>query len=348
MALEAGLQVQYLPLAAEPAARWDDVLGVASFAGPARSQAPVRGQAPAAFPVEAIPFAEVRTPILGSAAGGLCEIWRSHQPLESGHRWRVHYRRGTDILFGSITVDEAQGLHTATADAYREVFGTLDELAYPYLLRIWNYLPQINIEAAGSERYWQFNSGRRSALLASHRDVAVNVPAACALGSVPDSPLAIYFLACREPPTLIENPRQVKAYEYPDQYGPRPAFSRAAIMRESAGAMLFISGTASIVGHRTLHVGDVAAQTREILLNIEALLDESNRALSQPHDHRRFTFENLAYKVYVRDRADLPLIQAELARTLGTAPQILYLQADVCRPDLLVEVEAVGRDSACD
>jgi chorismate lyase/3-hydroxybenzoate synthase len=339
MALEAGLQVEYLPLAADPVARWDDVLGVASFdADPA-----VR--LPTAF-ADSVPFADVRTPVLGSPRG-LCEIWRSHQPLESGHRWRVHYRAGTDVLFGSISVSEQDGLHAATADAYREIFTTLDELAYPYLLRIWNYLPQINVEADGSERYWQFNSGRRSALLTSHRDVAVNVPAACALGSAWGSPLVVYFLACREQPTLIENPRQVKAYEYPSQYGPKPAFSRAAIIRESTGAMLFISGTASIVGHETLHVGDVAAQTREILLNIEALLDEANRVSAKPHGHEHFGFESLAYKVYVRNRDDVPLIQSQLQGTLGAQAQILYLQADVCRHDLLVEIEAVGRESVC-
>ena len=47
----------------------------------------------------------------------------------------------------------------------------------------------------------------------------------------------------------------------------------------------------------------------------------------------------LAYKVYVRHAADLPLIQSQL----HTQAQVLYLLADVCRQDLLVEIEAVGR-----
>jgi chorismate lyase / 3-hydroxybenzoate synthase len=345
MALETGLQVDYLPLAAQASARWDGVLGVASFDG-----------VPSSLAANDIPVADIRTPVLGSS-GEVCEIWRTRQRVESGQWSRVHYRRGDEVLFGCISVPESEcreagerrdggtsALHAATSQAYREIFATLDKLAYPHLLRVWNYLPQINVDTHGTERYRQFNSARRSALVASGRDVTGNVPAACALGSVTGSPLVIYFLASRESPTVIENPRQVSAYEYPPQYGPKPAFSRASVLRETSGAILFISGTASIVGHQTVHAGDVAAQTRETLVNIEALLGEANRVSGAA----RFGLETLAYKVYVRNGADLPLIQSQLDTALGPRAQVVYLQADICRQDLLVEIEAIGRNHDCD
>jgi chorismate lyase/3-hydroxybenzoate synthase len=362
MALEAGLQVDYLPLAARASARWDGVLGIATF--------DVSPSSP--LPANDVPVADIKTPVLGSTGapqpGEVCEIWRTHQRVESGQRARVHYRRGDDVLFGCISVAEsecrqadergdgdASALHAATSQAYREIFATLDELAYPHLLRVWNYLPQINVDTHGMERYRQFNSARRNALVASGRDLKGNVPAACALGSVNGSPLVIYFLASREAPTVIENPRQVSAYEYPSQYGPKPAFSRASVLRETSGAILFISGTASIVGHQTVHAGDVEAQTRETFVNIEALLGEANRVSggAQPHVGRRggrarFGLETLAYKVYVRNSADLPLIQSQLHAALGREAQVVYLQADICRQDLLVEIEAIGREHDCD
>jgi enamine deaminase RidA (YjgF/YER057c/UK114 family) len=278
-----------------------------------------------------------------AAAGELCEIWRTGERLESGQRSRVHYRRGEDILFGCICLPESEGLHAATSAAYGEIFAALNEIGYPYLLRVWNYLPRINVETQGSERYWQFNSGRRKALIASGRDVTGPVPAACALGSA-SGPLIIYFLASRAAPAVIENPRQVSAYEYPPRYGPKPVFSRASVRGERSGTVLFISGTASIVGHRTLHVGDVAAQTRETLVNIEALLQEAKRVSGRA----RFSLQTLAYKVYVRNRADLPVIQSQLEAALGSRARIIYLQADICRSDLLVEIEATGRESTCD
>jgi chorismate lyase / 3-hydroxybenzoate synthase len=333
MALAAGLQVDYIPLAARASARWDGVLGVATF-----DSNPV-------FTAEDIPVAQIRTPVLGSS-GEVCEVWRTRQRVESGQLSRVQYRRGDDILFGCICLPEIErensttsALHAATEQAYREIFATLDELAYPHLLRVWNYLPQINVDTYGTERYQQFNSARRTALLALGQKTTGNVPAACALGSVPGSLLVIYFLASREPPVAIENPRQVSAYEYPPQYGPKPAFSRASILRDASGDLLFISGTASIVGHETVHAGDVVAQTKEILVNIEALLSEANRVSTSS----RFAMETLAYKVYVRNSTDLPLIQSQLETALGSAIQAIYLQADICRADLLVEIEAIGR-----
>jgi chorismate lyase/3-hydroxybenzoate synthase len=92
------------------------------------------------------------------------------------------------------------------------------------------------------------------------------------------------------------------------------------------------------VGHRSLHPGDVAAQTRETLSNIEALVSEANRLLRGV----RFSMEALVYKVYVRRPADLPVIQAELAAAPGAAARTIYLQADICRQELLVEIEATS------
>ena len=97
-------------------------------------------------------------------------------------------------------------------------------------------------------------------------------------GPSSDSPVVVYFLAGRVAPVFVENPRQVSAYHYPREYGTHsPVFSRAALLRQAQSLTLFISGTASIVGHRSLHLGDTAAQTRETLTNIEALLGEANR-----------------------------------------------------------------------
>jgi enamine deaminase RidA (YjgF/YER057c/UK114 family) len=138
---------------------------------------------------------------------------------------------------------------------------------------------------------------------------------------------------------FVENPRQVSAYHYPPQYGShRPAFSRAALLTQGDRRTLFISGTASIVGHESLHVGDCAAQTRETLANIAALLEEANRVAAGTH----FDRGALAYKAYVRRSADLPVVQRELTSVLGPDAQIVYLQADICRQDLLVEIEATG------
>jgi len=82
----------------------------------------------------------------------------------------------------------------------------------------------------------------------------------------------VYFLASPARARALENPRQISAYRYPRDYGPdSPTFSRAAIAAATVGQQLFISGTASILGHESVHIGDAGAQARESAANIAAL-----------------------------------------------------------------------------
>ena len=74
------------------------------------------------------------------------------------------------------------------------------------------------------------------------------------------------------------------------------------------------------------------------MTNIEAVLAEANRLASQS----RFDLSSLYYKVCVRHPADLAQIRAELARCVADALKAVYLQADVCRQDLLLEIEATA------
>ncbi len=274
----------------------------------------------------------------------LCEIWHGGPDATQGRCGAIHYRHDDDVLFGVIELPETAfppdvdkaPLQQATESAYGQVLALIDALHFPHLLRCWNYMADINGHSAGLERYRQFNLGRHGAFLAHGRDVVGSVTAACALGFA-QGPLMIAFLAGRVAPLAIENPRQVSACHYPRQYGPRsPTFARANLVRWGSQELLFVSGTASIVGHATLHPGDVVAQTRETINNIEALLAEANRVAGQAS----FSLADLLYKVYVRHPADLRQIQTELAQRVGHSLRAVYLQADVCRQDLLIEIEA--------
>lgn len=293
-----------------------------------------------------IPCMHVAMPRL-DASDAICEVWQGSGSLTQGRRGDLQYSHDDEVLFGLIALPEAgfeatpgkAPLHQATESAYRRIFSLLDDLRFPHPFRFWNYIADINAHSFGMERYRQFNMGRQDAFLAHGRDVAGNVPAACALGST-HGPLTIAFLAGRVAPLSIENPRQTSAYEYPREYGPRsPTFSRACLARLGEEEVLFISGTASVVGHATLHPADVVAQTRETMVNIEAVLTEANRLSGRSG----FDPASLHYKVYVRHPADLARIRAELNRCVGNAPlKAVYLQADVCRSDLLLEIEATA------
>src|SRR5437879_1299420 len=157
MRAPAGLHLDYVSLAEYQAAEWGDVLGVATFSG---TRCRVRA------PVAEIPVAQVSTPVL-PGTGHVFEVWRCNRPATSGQRQRVRFRRTADMLFGCIAVSEAQlaaaaartdgvrrsrtghaaghgALHEATSQAYRESCAAVDAENYPHLLRVWNYLPDLN------------------------------------------------------------------------------------------------------------------------------------------------------------------------------------------------------------
>ncbi|WP_415036822.1 hypothetical protein [Azonexus sp.] len=294
---------------------------------------------PSAWPEQILPAR-----LLGTSATCWQEFWQCQPPCRAGQQNNLTWQRSGDILYGVIHLDEAEFAHSespplqaATESAYRQIFALLAAEQLPELWRVWNYFAAINTQTHGLERYRQFNSGRQAAFLACQAALSGKVPAACALG-LTQGPLSIAFMAGNTPGVAIENPRQVSAYFYPTAYGPKsPTFSRAMLARPPGQEILFISGTASILGHQTVHTGDVAAQTAESLNNILAVLAEANRqAHSAP-----FQAQELCYRAYVRRGTEQPLVARVLASILGRA-DICYIEADVCRSDLLVEIEATG------
>lgn len=292
-----------------------------------------------------------------------CELWSGLGSLQQGTAGAIHYQYDEDVLFGVMHLSESAfqatadktPLQQATTSAYDQIFTLIARLKYPNIFRFWNYIPNINTHSYELERYRQFNLGRHEAFLAHQRDVVGNnVPAACALGfNAPEfnasglnesgsnareqAVLSIAFMAGHVQPLAIENPRQISAYQYPEQYGPvSPTFSRASLVKLKQSELLLISGTASIVGHATQHVSDAVVQTREALANIEAILEQANLEAS----HANFSMADLHYRVYVRDPAHVVEIHDELKRYIATDFNVEYCQADICRKELLLEIEA--------
>ncbi|MDP2247637.1 MAG: hypothetical protein Q8J65_05860 [Nitrosomonadales bacterium] len=288
-----------------------------------------------------MPCIQVSMPLLSQSISS-CEVWLSTGSVSSGRFGEVRYRHDGETLFGVIELAQLPGsaetlpLQQATESAYRQIFALLDKERFPHVYRFWNYMPDINGFNHGLERYHLFNIGRQDAFLSSGREVAGSLPAACALGTR-NGPLAIAFIAGHTPTLAIENPRQIRAYQYPEQYGPRsPTFSRASLLRHAHEDILLVSGTASIIGHETLHVGDVLAQTRETLTNLQAVAMEANRLIDQV----KFSLKNMCYRVYVRHASDMPTIRDEMQRVIKGELQATFIQADICRQDLLLEIEA--------
>jgi chorismate lyase / 3-hydroxybenzoate synthase len=267
---------------------------------------------------------------------GLSEVWRGDGAVRYGRSGAIRFSEDARHLFGVIEIDEREhtDIGTAASAAYAAIVAFQRGSAKPHMLRMWNYFDAITRGEGDDERYQRFCVGRAEGL-GAHQLHAL--PAATAIGRRDgNSILQIYWLAATTTGHAIENPRQISAYHYPRQYGRvAPRFARAML---NAHGELLISGTASVVGHATHHDGDVAAQLGETLLNLDSLLQQAHA-----RDARcplRFSDSTLL-KVYLRYPETSAAVIAELYQHLPQRAGILVLAADICRDDLLIEIDGL-------
>ena len=244
--------------------------------------------------------------------------------IESGH-----------FMLGFSMIDAAEAIDRAAKELYA---GLLQISRGRHLYRVWNYVPQINSTVNGLERYRQFNIGRWQAFESAFGNhLRSHLPAASAVGINGDK-LVLVFAAGHLPARHLENPEQVPAYHYPHSYGPRsPGFARASLLHSDHLEVSFISGTASIRGHASMHTNNLAGQLEVTLDNLEIMGRQMEIDLfdaSTINDHWRF-------KCYLRHPQHLALVQELLSQRLGpVAENCIYLQADICRSELDIEMEA--------
>lgn len=272
----------------------------------------------------------------------LIEVWRSRVPVSHGRDEDLSYTLTDEILFGCLNypASAARAIETAVGRAYDAILGVLGKEGFPHLLRVWNYFSGITEDAGGLDRYQCFCRGRFEALARHYGEFDRKLPAASAVGTQGGG-FTLYFIAARTPGRHRENPRQISAYHYPPQYGPKsPSFARAMLKRWGDDYSLYISGTASIVGHQSLHAGAVHLQVQETLNNLSALIETTAREEGVGL-HGLTSLNRL--KVYIRHPQHLKAIQAGLDAVIPAHVPRLYLQADICRDDLLLEIEGIAR-----
>jgi len=282
----------------------------------------------------------VRIDLAPLAGRAHAEVWRGVRPARIGTAGPIRYVENGDCFAGwlSFSEDRFGGLVEAAEAAYLGLLALHAETPYHHVWRIWSFITDINEGDGDEERYRQFCLGRARAYAAAPgRPPGTAYPAASAVGKISgERSLDIYWFAGRDPAGPVENPRQVSAYHYPRRYGPAaPSFSRA--MRVP-GPLLFVSGTASILGHQSVHAGDLEGQLQETLANLDAVLRQA--ALGGRIRSARLGPGSLV-KAYVRPGCDAALVEGRLRDQLGDRVPLLLVSADICRSELLIEIEVV-------
>ena len=250
----------------------------------------------------------------------------------------------------------AGGAYEQGVSAFRQLKTLLAgvDMRLDQVFRTWIYQGGIVADEGASQRYKELNRARTDEYQGINF-LTDRLPKGHPPGVYPASTgigtegrgleLSAIALTTDRPEVLavpLENPRQVPAYDYSAKYGPKsPKFSRAMAITCGSYAMIFISGTASITAAETRHLGDAAAQAGETLDNIAALISEENLSRhGLPGLGTTLAGMGLA-RVYIKRKEDYSRVRAICEERLGELPTI-YAVADVCRPDLLVEIEGMA------
>lgn len=268
-------------------------------------------------------------PVLGGVENEA--IFSPTRPAGTCGAFSLH--RSGEWLLGCATLSVERGMESAARALYDDL---LNAARGWHLCRVWNYVPYINASRDGIENYRAFCRGRACALQEEYgAGFESRLCAASAVG-IRTNKLSVVFAATPSAPRHFENPQQVPAYEYPAEHGPRPpSFARATVT--AGGRAAFISGTAAIKGHATIAPGVTAAQldcTVEnlFLVSRAAGLGDSLGAGSGYVRH---------LKIYLRHAADFAAAEAHLRATLlQPGDHVTWLEADICRAALNVEIEA--------
>ncbi len=269
----------------------------------------------------------------------------------------VSYDRVRWVHCAGIKGDVAvAGAYDQTMDALGRMRGVLAGAGSDYqrVVRTWFYLGGITEPEAGFQRYHELNRARTD----FYRNVCFNrsAPGSLAGGGVYPASTGIgmaghgLVASClaletdRDDVFLVplENPQQTPAYAYPSKYSPQsPKFSRAVALVLGNYLATWVSGTASIVDSESCHAGDPAKQTAQTLDNIERLIAADNFAARGVKGAGARLRDLAKIRVYLKRPEDLAECRAVCERRLGPVPAI-YAVADICRPELLVEIEGVA------
>ena len=247
---------------------------------------------------------------------------------------------------------EAARFEAACAAAYGEIFRRLQETPACHPVRMWNFIPRI-LDPLGEERhrYMHFNFGRYAAFsdaFGTGDAFQRAIPTASGVGH-DASELKIVSLSATAPGVAVENPRQIASYCYSERWGMLPpCFARATRIAGPEGEpLLLVGGTASVCGEESVHQGDLDLQARETFLNLAVLIHAAEGRPAGPQPTQQAAADLLrryrrlrVYYVHGHHRA---AVQELVRRHFPADTEAELLQAELCRPELLIEIEGFAR-----
>ena len=264
-----------------------------------------------------------------------------------------HYERYILLSDGTCREIITEGIvpHDISMTAFEqsmEIFSTIGDILRSNsfvpsdIYRQWNYIQHITAGNDGSQNYQEFNDAR--SIFYADADWSNGYPAATGIGTDAGG-IMVELCATKgynAPNKPIDNPLQIAAHSYSQKVldgkvvemlneKTTPKFERARIL----GTKIFISGTAAIKGESSDMSNDTVEQASITMEIMNRLIVADNI----PVANNGAQYELL--RVYVKRERDIPATRSYMDEHYPAVPKH-YLVADICRPELLIEIEGVA------
>jgi enamine deaminase RidA (YjgF/YER057c/UK114 family) len=272
------------------------------------------------------------------------------------HALAVHYN-GTRLVYcAGIRASVKSGAYAQTLEALEQMRAALVQAGSgsEHMVRTWFYLGGITDSETGMERYRELNRARTDFYrgirfggnLADPNASHGIYPASTGIGMNGAGLVASCMTVQSSRPDArllpLENPKQTPAYAYHPRHSPQsPKFARAMALVLGHYATTWVSGTASIVSSESRHLADIEGQTEQTIDNIQRLIAPENFSFHGVPGAGASLHDLAKIRVYLKRVEDYPSCKAICDRRFAAVPAI-YAIADICRPELLVEIEGVA------
>jgi enamine deaminase RidA (YjgF/YER057c/UK114 family) len=256
---------------------------------------------------------------------------------------------GLELAFlGCLETEEGETIRDGARRVLNHAHQRLTEAGFPLssLVRTWYYIGDILGDGDGGHRYEEFNCERNLLYRGAWGDPGCS-PASTGIGAATGRVALEWMALSATSPGVetvwLDNPLQTKPCRYPNgvDRAHKPAFSRGAALLVPDAVMILVSGTAAIRNSDVVAKGNPVAQTEVTIENIATLIGQDKLVETHGVSQGATLGDIQQYRVYVKRPRDMDAIRGVCQRRLPDVPAV-WVQADVCYAECLVEIEAVA------
>ncbi len=253
----------------------------------------------------------------------------------------------------SDNLDESFSVQSYNVFDIVEKILQIENMPVHSIVRQWNYIEQITAFDGEHQHYQDFNDAR--SFFYNYSQWPKGYPAATGIGTACGGIVvdinAVYADDASIKIDAIDNGWQVAAHAYSQgvlfgEKDPRfqsrttPKFERAKRVKQEEYEIVYVSGTAAIRGEESLLGVGIEKQARTTVENIDYLISRENmQKQGIPLFGSSYKLKNC--RVYLKD-VSLMENARMIVEKLYPDVESIYLLADVCRDELLIEIEGIA------